>query len=164
MWSASVLPRTLCPVLEGPMGWSLTPDCFPDLLVAEGGERGQGGGRGEQLGCSQARTTGLHSAVLGLASCPLAHGSPQIVSSESSKCQQRCQRGRTGSLRCSLDLEAPTGRVGLAVPSSQSPAHRAPALISLSPVLSRMDSWQAGHPQLNCGPGWSSCSSTMQAI
>lgn len=38
-------------------------------------ERELGGGRGEQLGCGQAGTTGLHSTVLGLASCPLAHGS-----------------------------------------------------------------------------------------
>lgn len=40
MLSASVLPWTLCPVLEGPLGMvSGHTDCFPDLLVAEEGER-----------------------------------------------------------------------------------------------------------------------------
>lgn len=31
------------------------------------------------------RASGLHPAVLGLASCPLAHGSPQIISSKNNK-------------------------------------------------------------------------------
>lgn len=66
-------------------------------------------------------------------------------------------RRKRVSLKLTLALEAPVGHVGLAVPSSQSPAHRAPALSSLIPVLTLMGSWQAGHPQVNCGTGWSSC-------
>lgn len=52
------------------------PHCFLDLLVAEGGAR---------AGWRKGKASGLHSAVLGLASCPLAHGSPQILSSKRNK-------------------------------------------------------------------------------